>query len=147
MTGVQTDIEAVRLVNGDADYMGRLEIFYNGTWGTVCDDFWSYSDAKVACRSVATSCGIYSTIIVMMVVYNRMLGFDNAVCAVTSNQFGRATSSIPFLIDNVQCLGSEEALDQCSFPGWATNNCSHTTQDAGVVCKSEDGILFLLPNY
>ena len=76
-----------------------------------------------------------------------MLGFDSAVCAVTSNQFGRATSSVPFLIGNVQCLGPEEALDRCSFPGWRSNSCSHSTQDAGVVCKSEDGILFLSPNY
>ena len=88
------------------------------------------------------------TINVIIMVHYRMLGFDSAVCAVTSNQFGRATSSVPFLIGNVQCLGSEEALDQCSFPGWRSNNdCSHTTQDAGVVCKSEDGILFLSPNY
>ena len=68
-----------------------------------------------------------------------MLGYGDAVCAVTSNQFGQATSSVPFWMDNVQCSGTEEALDQCSFPGWANNNCNHATQDAGVICKSEDG--------
>ena len=51
LTSIQTDIEVIRLVNGITDYMGHLEILYNRTWGTVCDDFWSYSDTKVACRS------------------------------------------------------------------------------------------------
>lgn len=70
-----------------------------------------------------------------------MLGFDDAVCAVTSNHFGGATSSVPSWIDHIQCLGSEEALDQCNFPGWATNNCSHNIGDAGVVCESENGMI------
>ena len=45
---VETDIDAVRLINGAAN-RGRLEVLYNGVWGTVCDRFWSYSDARVAC--------------------------------------------------------------------------------------------------
>ena len=53
ITDADTDIEAIRLINGDDNTnSGRLELLYNGTWGTVCDRLWSSSDAKVACRSV-----------------------------------------------------------------------------------------------
>jgi hypothetical protein len=55
---VDTDIEAIRLINGDNINSGRLELLYNGTWGTVCDRLWSSSEAKVACRSV---CPLHAT--------------------------------------------------------------------------------------
>ena len=42
----------IRLVNGATAFEGRLEICWNETWGTVCDQYWSGSDAQVACRQL-----------------------------------------------------------------------------------------------
>ena len=29
---------------------GTIEIHHNGTWGTICDDYWGYTEAVVACH-------------------------------------------------------------------------------------------------
>ena len=46
---------ALRLVGSSYSYRGRLEIYYNGVWGTVCDDGFSGTDARVACRQLGYS--------------------------------------------------------------------------------------------
>ena len=42
----------IRLRGRQTASMGRVEVFNGYAWGTVCDDFWSTSDASVACRQL-----------------------------------------------------------------------------------------------
>ncbi len=37
----------IRLVNGANQYEGRVEVFVQDQWGTVCDDYWNGNDARV----------------------------------------------------------------------------------------------------
>uniref|UniRef100_A0A8D0DMR6 Soluble scavenger receptor cysteine-rich domain-containing protein SSC5D n=1 Tax=Salvator merianae TaxID=96440 RepID=A0A8D0DMR6_SALMN len=100
----------IRLVNGSSRCSGRVEIYHDQQWGTVCDDRWGMKQAEVVCRQMG--CGV-------------------ALKAHTKAWFGRGTG--PIWLDDVNCLGTETAITECRASPWRLNNCNHG-EDAGVEC-------------
>ena len=49
MYTIDTD---VALLDGSHHSNGRLEVCVNGTWGRVCDNYWSEVESQVACREL-----------------------------------------------------------------------------------------------
>ncbi|CAB3993573.1 deleted in malignant brain tumors 1 -like [Paramuricea clavata] len=98
---------------------GRVEVFYSGKWGTICDDGWDMNDARVACRQ---------------------LGYKYGVRALRRDSVPDGTGQI--WLDDVACSGNELSLSSCPHNGWGNKNCGHS-KDAGVECTST-GIVLLL---
>ena len=47
----------LRLVGGPHNWEGRVEVYWNGTWGTISDLQWSTADAEVVCKQLKYSTG------------------------------------------------------------------------------------------
>ena len=109
----------VRLVNGSTDYEGRVEVYYNGEWGTVCADGWDLNDAQVVCGQ---------------------LGFGPAIAARGEAFYGQGSGQI--WIDNLKCLGTELNIEDCLHGGWGIEECNHT-EDAGVKCANGNCYIIL----
>ncbi|XP_022096153.1 scavenger receptor cysteine-rich domain superfamily protein-like isoform X2 [Acanthaster planci] len=103
---------SVRLADGVYPMEGRVEVYLDGAWATVCGDRWDMTDAEVVCRQ---------------------LGFNHATAALIRAHFGPGSG--PIVLDEVDCVGDEEELMDCQAKKWYQHDCQHR-QDAGVRCDS-----------
>ena len=101
-------VSDIRLVGGSGPHEGRVEVYRNNTWGTVCDDDWNLQDAAVVCHQ---------------------LGYINATAAL-----GFGAGSGPILFSELTCIGNESIITECHHLLTGVRHCTHS-EDVGVVCE------------
>ena len=112
----------VRLVNGPDKSSGILQIYFNGVWGTVCQEGFTDAAAHVVCRQ---------------------LGFEGGRTPLFAD-FGFATGVV--WLDDVNCSGTEENLDQCAHAPWGVHNCLPVHMlDVNIQCNGEPGHVIWFP--
>ena len=112
-TATRRELFPITLVGGDVPSEGRLLVLVNGTYGSVCDDFFGFEEAQVACRQ---------------------LNYTGAIRPAYFGEFGSGDTFEPIYFDNVICTGNESYLYECSYT--TNHNCVHF-EDVGVVCDSK----------
>jgi hypothetical protein len=105
----------IRLVDGN-ETSGLVEVLRNCEWRSVCDDFWTDHDAKVACGQ---------------------LGFLPYAAGSYRRGIFRDDEEVQYWLDDVQCKGDELSLFDC--PHNDTHNCGRRER-AGVHCLGKDDV-------
>ncbi|XP_064185536.1 macrophage receptor MARCO-like [Anguilla rostrata] len=104
-SATQAASPVVRIAGGGS--RGRVEVFHEGLWGTVCDDSFDTLDGTVICR---------------------MLGYTRATSIFTA-----AAGTGRIWLDELGCTGRESSIFLCPHSGSGVHNCNHQ-EDAGVTC-------------
>ncbi|XP_068189557.1 uncharacterized protein [Antennarius striatus] len=102
---------AVRVAGGSDRCAGRVELWTNKSWGTVCDDQWDLRDADVVCAQLG--CGY--------------------ALSVTGQGGVLPSGRGPVHLDKLNCTGKEGNLWDCPA-AQDGSDCGHK-EDAGVVCS------------
>lgn len=111
---------AVRLLGSSSRFEGRVEVYYQDRWGTICDHGWTNNDADVVCRQ---------------------LGYGKAKTAIGNayRYYGYATS--PYVLEDMRCDGFEDNILDC-VPYDDTPEGCDVYDVAGAVCygSNSDGL-------
>ena len=98
----------VRLAEGSSYNEGRVEVYYSGEWGTMCDNEWDEHKATMVC----TQLGLGTTGI--------------------PQNFGPGTGRV--LLSNIICYDNNKIIASCGHHGVGiTLHCGHS-EDVGVKC-------------
>ena len=106
-------VGTVRLVGGPDGSAGRLEMFTDGFWRSVCDHGWDSADASVVCREL-----------------------DYSGVLVPADRISFSPGGGEIAGSHMACNGTENLLSECSYSTDASS-CTHNNNDVAVVCQGQ----------
>ena len=104
---------ALRMVSGDQECAGWLEVFYNGTWGSVCRSPMDDVTVSIICSQLG--CGDSGSL---------------------NTSVGLREGSRPHWVDGIQCQRTDPSLWQCPSDPWNYNSCS-PKEEAYISCAGD----------
>lgn len=92
---------------------GRIEISYDGQKGSICNKYWSKTNARVLCKEK---------------------GFADGE---TTNLGSVGTGKV--FLSNVLCTGTESSILMCNSTGWdvSSDECANHRKDVEVMCYTD----------
>ena len=98
------------MARGTSTNNGRVEIWKDGYWYTLCDEEWDLDVAHVVCRN---------------------LGYLRAINATKESFFGVSSNKI---LGRLKCDGDVSSTESCTPQLWDVPTCNNY-KEAGVVCE------------
>ena len=109
---------SIQLKGGLHPSEGRIEIYHNGIWGTICDWYFNLIDGQAICRQ---------------------LGYSQVLTIYGSAHYNEGYG--PVWLSDINCPNSAMSFKECQHSGWGRSSCSHR-QDASVVCLGNFMLLY-----
>ena len=96
---------------------GLVQVYYNNSWGTMCNEQRDKREADVVCR---------------------MMGYDGYSTVVVKSVDSYQQHYDAAWMTNLQCTGNESTLFSCNHDGWRLGKCVNG-ENAIVACKRSEG--------
>ena len=119
----------VRLVGGPTNSSGRVEVCFDGQWGTLCGNFLRNSTANIICGQL----GFSSTGICIQLKFPITTFTGSSIVLSAANKYGN--SSGPIWFRSILCSSqNEKKVTDCRSNPDVINTCTHNL-DIGVICQ------------
>ena len=99
---IKQSVRPLRLVNGTKEWEGRVQVYYNNTWGDICSNGWGNTNGDILCKQ---------------------FGFQSYVSTIN---LGNQQNAQNFWLKNIRCSASVHSdITSCPFEGWGVT-CSYS---------------------
>lgn len=124
----------LRLRGGSTQYEGRIEMCYNGLWGSVCQSSFSQEEARVVCNQLGYQSN--EKLKVLFLIFYIFFLFSGFAVRASPTQFG--PSRLPVFTLAARCTRSHTSnLTSCAQKTVPGSFC-YSYNEAGVTCEGRD---------